>query len=69
MADELITPEWVERQIARIDCRDGESAHEQEDYIYSSIIAAIAAGNIENPGECARLALKTKQLDFKRWCA
>lgn len=47
---------------------DDEAAHGLEDDLYSSVLSAIAHG-APNAQALANLALRTKLLDFKRWCA
>ena len=39
------------------------------DQLYDAILRAIAAGECEDPGACARAALETGKLTFSRWYA
>ena len=48
---------------------DDERAHCLEDDLHQDVLRAIAAGNCENPKECAAAALRTLGLNFSRWCA
>lgn len=48
---------------------DDESAHSAEDFLYSTILRAIASGECDDPRACATEALKTEELQFHRWCA
>lgn len=47
---------------------DFEGAHELEDDLYEAVLKEIVSGNPESK-EMAREALKTKQIDFARYCA
>ncbi|WHO86452.1 hypothetical protein [Limosilactobacillus oris] len=47
---------------------DPELAHENEDELYQKVLEEVVKGNTLAP-KMAELALKTKQLDFPRWCA
>lgn len=47
---------------------DPELAHSNEDSLYWSVLDAVANGN-PNAVEMAKEALKTKTVDFPRWCA
>lgn len=47
---------------------DSELAHSNEDLLYWSVLDAVANGN-PNAVEMAKEALKTKEIDFPRWCA
>jgi len=47
---------------------DDERAHSMEDSLYEDVLRYMATLN----HECSRLAvaaLKTKEIDFERWCA
>ena len=48
---------------------DDEMAHSLEDMLYEDVLKAIAAGECEDPQECAKIALMTAEIDFARWCA
>lgn len=51
------------------DCKgDFEMAHEMEDDLYKDVLKEVVAGNPEAQ-VMAREALKTKQIDFARYCA
>ncbi|WP_242361436.1 hypothetical protein [Limosilactobacillus antri] len=47
---------------------DPEESHSNEDYLYQKVLEEVVAGN-PWARKMAELALKTKQLDFPRWCA
>jgi len=47
---------------------DNEAMHALEDRLYESVLRAIAKGNQENPELLAKEALKTKKIQFERWC-
>lgn len=47
---------------------DPECAHDNEDELYQKVLEEVAKGN-PRARKMAELALKTKQLDFPRWCA
>lgn len=47
---------------------DDEMAHSEEDRIHREVLEGIANG-APNPAGLAALALKTRELDFSRWCA
>ncbi|PJI12380.1 hypothetical protein CTV96_09540 [Bacillus altitudinis] len=53
----------VIRQIAL----DDEVAHGMEDELYIDVLEAIANG-ADNPEKLASEALKTKDIEFYRWC-
>ena len=46
-----------------------EDAHIAEDALHHDVLQAIADNTAINPSECAREALKTKNIDFQRWCS
>lgn len=48
---------------------DGEVLHSIEDAIHANVLEAIAQGRCEDPKACAQEALKTRLLDFPRFCA
>lgn len=60
----------VENMVRDInDCKDDfEMAHEMEDDLYKDVLKEVVAGNPEAQ-LMAREALKTKQIDFARYCA
>lgn len=47
---------------------DPECAHENEDELYQKVLEEVVKGN-PRARKMAKLALKTKELDFPRWCA
>lgn len=48
--------------------RDNEAAHSEEDTLYTDVLEAIADGS-PNAAALAEEALRTKNIDFARWCA
>ena len=48
---------------------DDEIAHEFEDSLYYDVLRSISTGECEDPKECARLAVTTRNISFDRWCA
>lgn len=66
-----VTPEWVTAQRLNIakHSGDAERAHAYEDDLYERIIQSIADGQCEEPQVCCKIAIKTKDLNFSRWCA
>jgi hypothetical protein len=48
---------------------DAEELHATEDALYADVLSAIAKGKCEDPGACARAALKTRDIQFERYCA
>lgn len=71
MGEEKVTVNDVEREVARIrELRfDDESAHASEDDLWENTLRAIASGETDDPAGIAAAALKTKTIDFARWCA
>lgn len=55
------------KEIARV-ANDDERAHGMEDRLHQEVLQAIADG-APNAAELARLALKTSDINFARWCA
>lgn len=53
----------------RASAEDAESAHSMEDRMHQLVLRAIADGKCENPREAARIALKSQEISFARWCA
>ena len=45
---------------------DPEESHSNEDYLYQKVLEEVVKGN-PRARKMAELALKTKQLDIKRW--
>ncbi|MFI2078531.1 hypothetical protein [Streptomyces triculaminicus] len=66
----LLTVEDVARRLAEIahQQHDDEAAHGLEDQLYADVLLAIAAG-APNAEILAAAALRSKTLDFARWCA
>jgi len=50
---------------------DDERAHIEEDKLYHHILIAIAEKrlSLDEAAEICKEALKTKDIDFSRWCA
>jgi hypothetical protein len=61
----------VEQEVERIrELRyDDEAAHGAEDDLWESVLRAIASGETDDPAAIAAAALKTKTIEFARWCA
>ena len=70
IADRL-TPALVQGLVdaLRSDCGDAEVAHGEEDAIHQHVLECLSGGNIDEPAECARVALTTRGLNFVRWYA
>jgi len=47
---------------------DDEAAHSMEDDLYEDIIRSIAAGLCDDPIAVCTEAIKTKTIEFARWC-
>ncbi len=47
---------------------DDEAQHGLEDALWEAVLVAIADG-ADDPGPLAAAALKTRELEFARWCA
>ncbi|MBG9915251.1 hypothetical protein ABD67_10070 [Bacillus sonorensis] len=58
--------EFVEE--IRLSADDDEVAHSMEDELYVAVLQAIVNG-ADNPGKLAAEALRTKNIEFSRWCA
>lgn len=65
----MMSPAIVEERLRAIhEARnDDELAHGLEDCLYFGVLKAIADSECEDPVECARLAIKSKDIDFERW--
>ena len=48
---------------------DDESAHSMEDSLYQEFINHIVETDNGALGDMAREVLKTREIEFKRWCA
>lgn len=55
-------------EIEHADC-DQERAHALEDDLFVEVLSAIAEGQCDNPAELARLALRSRDIEFDRWYA
>jgi hypothetical protein len=66
-----ITPTIVRERVEAIReaAEDDEFAHGLEDSLYEDILRAIADGRCLDPVACATEALKTRDINFARWCA
>jgi hypothetical protein len=66
-----MTVEEVEAEVARIRAiaGDDEAAHGAEDDLWENVLRSIASGETTQPAEIAAAALKTKTIEFARWCA
>jgi hypothetical protein len=47
---------------------DDEKAHGMEDSLWKEVLEAISKGDCDDATLCAAEALKTRELDFQRWC-
>ena len=76
----LITLEYIKRTVNEIDqCDDNEKAHAMEDKLHQDVLEWIATRPVLRDGELgvrtfstrvlAAEAIKTKDIDFDRWCA
>lgn len=68
---ERVTVALVREHVGKIAAiaGDDETAHAKEDELHQALLMAIADGACDDPAACAAEALKTKQIDFERWCA
>lgn len=66
----ILTLAEIEQKAAEIEAaaHDPESAHSLEDELREQVLQTIADG-CADPQALARAALKTRELDFERWCA
>lgn len=48
---------------------DDEAAHSAEDEVHRAVLRSIADGTAESPREMARAAMRTRDLEFRRWFA
>lgn len=71
IAQASMTPELANAlfRLVAATSADDEVAHGLEDDACSHVLRAIAEGRCDRPAECAAEVLKTKALDFSRWCA
>ena len=66
-----MTPETIQQAVDYIRAmqRDPETAHAAEQDLHQAVLAAIAGGLVDDPADCARVALTTAEMTFPRWCA
>ena len=64
-----MTPETIQQAVDYIRAvqDDPEEAHNAEDQLHQAVLAAIAGGLVDDPAECARVALTTAEMTFPRW--
>ena len=64
-----MTPETIQQSVDDIRAmqRDPETAHVAEEDLHQAVLAAIAGGLVDDPAECARVALTTAEMTFPRW--
>ena len=67
----VMTPQRVRDCVRDIEQKRGdhEAAHGAEDSLYYDILWCIANNAIVDMRECAKEAIKTKDIAFCRWCA
>jgi hypothetical protein len=58
---------WV-RRIARM-AHDDEGAHSEEDHLFVTLLTHIAEGRCPEPEKCAKAAIRSRMINFSRWCA
>ena len=70
MTAKVVTVEAVRAFVAVVEDSKGdyEIAHSFEDALHSMVLEAIAGG-APNPAELAAEALKTSDIEFRRYCA
>ncbi len=66
-----MTLDEIRRRVAAIrDASDDyEAAHWMEDCLFRDVLQAIALGECEFPAMAAHTALRSKDVDFERYCA
>ena len=68
-----MTTEEINERLQKIEAMkdDDEMAHSEEDYLHQSFIAYVAELKEHLPELAAKaeLVLKTREIDFARWCA
>jgi hypothetical protein len=66
-----MTVDEIKKRIAAIEAMkaDDEAAHGAEDELYQDVLYAIAGGRCDDARACANEVLKTKEIEFSRWCA
>lgn len=67
----MITRLDIRKKIGEIaECMDDpERAHSREDDLYELVIRTIARGDTDDVKGLCLECLKTKKIDFSRWCA
>lgn len=67
----MVTRLEVRRKIGEIaeSMDDPERAHGLEDDLYEFVLKAIASNDTDDARGLCLEALKTKKMDFERWCA
>lgn len=65
-----MTIDDVKRRVEAINAirGDSEEAHSLEDELHWDVLGVIALG-AENARELANAAMKTREIEFERWCA
>lgn len=65
-----MTVKQIEKRLEEIkaSCEDYEHAHSEEDSLFEDVLKAIARGH-QGAAELAKAALKSKKIDFTRYCA
>lgn len=66
----MLTFEEVAAEVERIRAMagDDERAHSAEDDLWEKVLIAVAEGH-PDAAQLALVALRTKEIDFARWCA
>jgi len=67
----LLTRLDVRRKVGLIaeEMHDDEKAHCMEDELHEEVLKAVASGNTDDPKGLCMEVLKTRKIDFARWCA
>ena len=67
----MITRVDVRKRVSEIakEIDDPEKAHSMEDDLWELVLKTLAIGNTDDPKGICSEALKTKRIDFPRWCA
>lgn len=71
---EIMTPQWIEKAIHNIPYRnlkgepvyDDSACHYKEDQLWEIVFIHIAHNKCDNPALCAKMVLKTREMDFSR---
>lgn len=66
-----MTIETIREQVGAIRAvrDDDERAHSKEDELYEAFVRHVAAGPPSEVTMLAKEVLKTKKIEFSRWCA